>query len=65
MEKLQTKTIPREKQLAHALDRKEVRCPKCGKLLLKGSFSAGTALELRCRGTNCEFHKKDLKIEFL
>ena len=65
MENVQTKTIPREKQLAHALDRKEVRCPKCGKLLLKGSFSSGTALELRCRGTNCEFHKKDLKIEFL
>jgi ssDNA-binding Zn-finger/Zn-ribbon topoisomerase 1 len=59
------KEIPREKQFEHALDRKEVRCPKCGKLLLKGKFGRGTSLELRCRGTNCQFHKKDLRIEFL
>ena len=59
------KVIPREKQFEHALDRKEVRCPKCGKLLLKGKFASGTSLELRCRGTNCEHHRKDIKIEFL
>ena len=59
------KEVPPEKQFGRALDRKEVRCPECGKLLLKGKFSSGTMLELRCRGTNCGYHKKDLKIKFL
>ncbi|MBO4633271.1 MAG: hypothetical protein J5858_15235 [Lentisphaeria bacterium] len=59
------KEVPREKQFDKALDRNEVRCPECGKLLLKGKFSRGTQLELRCRGTNCKYHKKELRIEFL
>lgn len=54
-----------EKDFAKALDRKEVRCPACGKLLLKAVVARGSKLYLRCRGTKCVYHKKDLTIEFL
>ena len=55
----------KEKQFDKAWERKEIRCPACGKLLLKGEFRRGTALYLRCRGTQCVYHRKELKIKFL
>lgn len=54
-----------KKQFDKALERKEVRCPACGKLLLKGEFKPGTSLYLRCRSKQCGYHDKDLKIKFL
>ena len=53
----------REK-FAKGLDHQEIRCPSCGKLLLKGRFTGGSELFLRCRG-KCVYHKKDLVITFI
>lgn len=54
-----------EKDFAKALDRKEIRCPACGKLLMKAVLPRGSKLFLRCRGTKCIYHKRDLTIQFL
>lgn len=42
----------------------EVRCPYCGKLLLKGGFVAGSWIDLRCPNAKCIYHKNKLVFWF-
>lgn len=42
----------------------EVRCPACGKLILKGVFARGTKVIVRCRERTCRYKAEDLIIEF-
>jgi len=32
---------------------KEVRCPYCSKLLMKGELASGTRIQVKCHGSNC------------
>lgn len=42
----------------------ELRCPECNKLLMKGSFKAGTQVDVRCPNNKCKHHKKSLILVF-
>lgn len=33
---------------------KEIRCPNCGKLLMKGDFGHGTKVEVKCPRNTCK-----------
>lgn len=48
----------------HLNETHELRCPECGKLLMKGNFSSGTYIDVRCPNNRCKHHKKSLILVF-
>lgn len=46
----------------HVNQSKEVRCPYCDKLLMKGTLGSGTKVELLCPRKTC---KRFLRVEIL
>lgn len=45
-------------------EKSEIRCPECGKLIVKGSFAAGSYLDMRCPNNGCRYHREPLVLFF-